>query len=242
MIKLSVRGLLAFCMVAACLTQSVYAQGDRVDPALPIALPAEKSATSAAESPAVTSRTVGGGLSPEAERSRIQAERALLEQRFAQVQAACYQKFAVEICLSDARGVRREALADLRRQDVALNAAQARLKGAEQLSRVDTKTSSQADLDSAVQRAVALEKQQVRQAGADEKVANRAAAGQGASPKASDGGPTRAEKKAQSQGDPAAKARAAALKQKSYDEKQKQAQQKAAQRRKRLATGPAAPV
>ena len=187
--------------------------------------------------PAITAGvvgTVGGGLSPIAERARIQEERTRVETVFAQSQAACYQKFAVEGCLFDARGLRREALADLRRQEVTLNAAQARLQGAEQLSRIDGKSSTQAELNRVTERAVAEEKQQARLASADEKAATRAAAEQQAVSSASDGTATRAEKKAQSQGDPAAKSRAAVLAQKKYDERMKQAQLKAEKRRKRL--------
>ena len=37
-------------------------------------------------------------------------------------QAACWQKFAVNVCLSAARLTRRQALAPLRQQELALNA------------------------------------------------------------------------------------------------------------------------
>ena len=253
------------CALIACLMQPAYAQTAQTAPTEQTAQAENTTSTTStgdvapnplAAASSAAARTLGGGLSPQAERSRIQAERARLDALFVRAQAACYQKFAVENCQSEARVTRREALADLRRQEVSLNAAQARLAGAQQLSRIDSKTSTQAERDSAAQRIAAEEKQQARLAGADVKAASRAAAGQGLTPGASSGvgsgsssdlatppgGPTRAEKKAQSQGDPAAKARAAALNQKRYDEKQKQAQLKAAQRRKRVATGPAAPA
>lgn len=55
-------------------------------------------------------------------RARIAAEREQLQLRFAQQERACYQRFAVNDCLREARGQQREALAQLRRQEIALNA------------------------------------------------------------------------------------------------------------------------
>ena len=234
-----------FWALVTCLTQPADAQTAQAVEATPnpLALPS-------AVLPNGGARTLGGGLSPDSERSRIQEERTRLDALFMQAQAVCYQKFAVENCLSGSRLMRREALADLRRQEISLNAAQARLKGAEQLSRVDNKSSAQAELDNAAQRTAAQEKQQARLADAEAKAANRAATnlsqglspGPGSDALAPDSAPTRAEKKAQSKGGPAAKARAAALRQKQYEEKQKQGRLKAGQRRKRQAKGPAAPV
>ena len=234
-----------FWALVTCLTQPADAQTAQAVEATPnpLALPS-------AVLPNGGARTLGGGLSPDSERSRIQEERTRLDALFMQAEVVCYQKFATENCLSGARLMRREALADLRRQEISLNAAQARLKGAEQLSRVDNKSSAQAELDNAAQRTAAQEKQQARLADAEAKAAHRAATnlsqglspGPGSDALAPDRAPTRAEKKAQSQGDPAAKARAAALRQKQYEEKQKQGRLKAEQRRKRQAKGPAAPV
>ena len=234
-----------FWALVACMTQPADAQTTQATEATPnpLALPP-------AVLPNAGARTLGGGLSPDSERSRIQEDRTRLDALFMQAQVVCYQKFAVENCLSGSRLMRREALADLRRQEISLNAAQARLKGAEQLSRVDSKSSTQADLDDAAQRTATQEKQQARLADAEAKAANRAATnlsqglspGPGSDALAPDGAPTRAEKKAQSQGDPAVKARAAALRQKQYEEKQKQGRLNAEQRRKRQTTGPAAPV
>ena len=197
--------------------------------------------------PAVAAGGVAGGLSPQAERARIQAERASVEDIFTQAQAACYRKFAVADCQSDARLIRREALADLRRQEALLNAALARQKGAEQLSRIDSKASTQAESESASRRAQALEKQQARQASADEKASSRAAAAQEADSPATDGS-LRDEKKGQSKDNQsknsqtesgrAAKARAAALEQQKYERKQKQGREKEAQRQRRLSGQP----
>ena len=51
-----------------------------------------------------------------AERARIASERTRIEAEFEQANKACYQKFAVNDCIDDARAKRRELLADLRRQ------------------------------------------------------------------------------------------------------------------------------
>ena len=207
-----------------------------------VAQPAHAQADTAATHPrAAFVPTLGGGLSPEAERSRIQAQRAAVDERFERAQAECYRKFAVADCQIDARAVRREALADLRRQEVSLKAAQTRLKGSEQLSRIDRKSSPQLELESATQRAAALEKQQARMTVAGEKAAARAIASQDRGPQAQDG-LVPAEKKNLTQTDIEKKAGAEALMQKKYDDKQQKAKQKAAERRKRQATDPVAPV
>ena len=234
MSKLSVQRLFVVCAVAAGFAQPVCSQTGGVTSAPSAVSPNLAPAVVPALVPATTAGTVGGGLSPLAERSRIDQERASVETVFLESQAVCYQKFAVEGCQVKARGVRREALADLRRQEVTLNATQARLQGAAQLSRVDSKSSTQAESDRATQRAVAEEKQQARQTSADEKSATRAAAEKQAVTSALDGTVTRTEKKAQTQDDPTAKVKAAALAQKTYDERLKQAQLKAEKRRKRL--------
>jgi colicin import membrane protein len=177
------------------------------------------------------------GLSPEAERARIKEERAMVEDVFTQAQVACYRKFAVTDCQGEARLIRREALADLRRQEASLNAALARQKGAEQLSRIDSRSSNEAELENAGRRAQALEKQQARQLGVDEKASARAAALLEINPLTADGS-LRDEKKSQSQADRAAKAQAAALEQEKYELKQKQAREKAVQRQKRRSGQP----
>ena len=61
-----------------------------------------------------------------AERARIASERTHIEAEFEQANKACYQKFAVNDCIADARAKRRELLADLRRQELVLNDADRR--------------------------------------------------------------------------------------------------------------------
>lgn len=75
-----------------------------------------------------------------AERQRITAERARVEAEFDQAHKACYQKFAVNDCISDARARRREQMADLRRQELVLNDAERRRRSAERLDEIEKKT------------------------------------------------------------------------------------------------------
>ena len=177
-------------------------------------------------------------MSPRAERDRIQAERDRVEARFTNAQVACYQKFAVTVCVGGARLVRREALADLRRQEVSLNAVEAKRRGAEQLSRTEEKSSPEAERDAANRRVEALEAQQKRQASADDKAAAKATAGLTTDARVAEES-ERAAKRAQAQAERAAKARVAALEQKKYADKQKEGQERAQDRRKRLAGQPA---
>ena len=79
-----------------------------------------------------------------AERSRIEQSRTLEDALFATREAACYGRFAVTDCLLAARARRREALAELRRQENVLNDAQRRRKAADELLRVEKKADANA--------------------------------------------------------------------------------------------------
>jgi colicin import membrane protein len=79
------------------------------------------------------------GLNVEAERARIDTERKQVEAKFKVEEAACYKKFAVNDCINEHRAVRRTALADLRRQEISLNDAERKRKGAEQIQRMEEK-------------------------------------------------------------------------------------------------------
>lgn len=68
------------------------------------------------------------------QRQALAAQRSAIGQAEAQQQVVCWQKFAVNACLSDARRVRRQALEPLRQQELALN-AQERLWRTEQRER-----------------------------------------------------------------------------------------------------------
>lgn len=68
------------------------------------------------------------------QRQALAAQRNAIGQDEAQQQVVCWQKFAVNACLSDARRVRRQALEPLRQLELALN-AQERLWRTEQRER-----------------------------------------------------------------------------------------------------------
>ena len=75
-----------------------------------------------------------------AERARIASERTRIEAEFEQANKACYQKFAVNDCIADAKARRRELLAQLRRQELVLNDAERRKRSAERLDEIEKKT------------------------------------------------------------------------------------------------------
>jgi hypothetical protein len=74
-----------------------------------------------------------------AERARISAERSRVEAGFEQAQKACYAKFAVSDCIAAARSKRRDALADLRRQEVTLNDAERRRRAEERVRDLESR-------------------------------------------------------------------------------------------------------
>ena len=88
-------------------------------------------------SASVQSQIADGGLEVATERARIQAERQQIEQRFEDEEAGCFQKFAVTDCRDASRARRRVEMADLRRQEISLNDAERKRKGAEQLQRME---------------------------------------------------------------------------------------------------------
>nr|WP_315240566.1 hypothetical protein [uncultured Albidiferax sp.] len=86
---------------------------------------------------AVLAQVADGGLEVAAEHARIDAERQRIEKRFADEEAACFQKFVVNDCRDESRARRRVDMADLRRQEISLNDAERKRKGAEQLQRME---------------------------------------------------------------------------------------------------------
>ncbi|MEO5659658.1 MAG: hypothetical protein ABIQ90_07665 [Polaromonas sp.] len=98
----------------------------------------------------------------DAQRAAITAERSRLEAAFLMEDAACYEKFAVNYCLGKINTRRREAMADLRRQEILLNDEERRIKGEEQIRRTDEKSSPENLLQGAESRAKAAEDYQGR--------------------------------------------------------------------------------
>lgn len=119
----------------------------------------------------------------QAERARIAAERAGLEAQFDAQEAVCYQKFAVNSCLAPIKVQRREALADLRRQEVVLNDAERRRKGAEQIKKTEEKASLESQQKDLKRRSQIQRDFKIRQERRVRKDQNRLATQQGAAEK-----------------------------------------------------------
>lgn len=174
------------------------------------------------------------GSPVDAERAHIQSLRNQAQNQFAQEEIRCYQKFAVNDCLQKARVVRRDLVADLRRQELSVNSAEAKRKGAEQLSRIEEKSSPQALHDEAERLARAQADQQERQRLFDEKAAAKAAEAREAPARVKEN-EERLLTSGQSRADRAARAAAAPAEKSKYEAKQVEAAQREAQRQKRLA-------
>jgi len=79
----------------------------------------------------------------QAERSRIQSERARETARYEAQERTCYARFAVNDCLAANRAQRRSVLDDLRRQTLALDAIERKNKALDQIERIRDKTATQ---------------------------------------------------------------------------------------------------
>jgi len=110
-----------------------------------------------------------------AERARIAGERKKAESEFLAQEKACYAKFAVNDCLAKARVQRRTALADLKRQEVALSDAQRRRRAADHVRELDERTSQEKQREAAERKEKALAQQRGRDERAAQKAADHAA-------------------------------------------------------------------
>jgi hypothetical protein len=108
-------------------------------------------------SPVVTAQASQKPLTPKAEldellegilrqRQALAAQRLAIAQAEEAQQAACWQKFAVNVCLSDARRARRQALEPLRQQELALNAQERMWRSEQREWRLQIKQSDTQDL------------------------------------------------------------------------------------------------
>ena len=118
-------------------------------------------------------QTAAAPANPDAERTRIAAERVRLESGFLTEDAACYQRFFVNSCLDEVNTRRRETLAALRTQEIQLNEQERKLRGAEQIRRIEEKASAESQQQQADQRAKAASNDQSRLNGQKEKQQSR---------------------------------------------------------------------
>jgi hypothetical protein len=80
-------------------------------------------------------------LDPEAERQLVSVKRAEQETIYQQRQQICYQRFAVNDCLIQARRERREVFDELRRRDVLLNELERQTQAIDQINRIQANLS-----------------------------------------------------------------------------------------------------
>ncbi len=164
----------------------------------------------------------------DSERQRISAERGKLEAEFSAEHASCYKKFAVNNCLGDVNEKRREAMAHLRRQEILLNDQERKQKAAEQLRKIEEKSSVQKQQEDADHRAEALSGYQSRLAKEKQKEAARVSlqSREQANTEARTSRLLGNQQKAQTR---AARTTAEAEETRKFDERQKEAQNRRAQ-------------
>ncbi len=76
-----------------------------------------------------------------AELSRIEIQRNVLEARYSKEESGCYQRFATNDCLLEVRARKRVNLEELRRQEIALNDAKRKTRTLELAKQAEEKTS-----------------------------------------------------------------------------------------------------
>lgn len=96
------------------------------------------------------------------EREKLNAVRLAQEAAFDAQEAACYKKFFVNNCLIEVKSHRREAMAELKRQEVALNDEKRRIKAAEQITSIEQKSSPEVQQQAAERRVKSLEDERAR--------------------------------------------------------------------------------
>ena len=117
-------------------------------------------------------QTAAAPVNPDAERTTIAADHTRLESGFLTEDAACYQRFFVNSCLDEVNTRRRQALATLRAKEIVLNEQERKLRGAEQIRRIEEKASAESQ-QQADQRAKAASDYQSRLNGQKEKQQSR---------------------------------------------------------------------
>jgi len=116
-----------------------------------------------------------------AEHARLKAQREQVEAEYRAEEKACYGKFAVNDCLDKARAKRRNAVDDLRRQEIALNDIERKRKAAERRREIDEKEDTQRQKEEGAQSKAPDPNRAMR---ANERAADRAAQAASAAKKA----------------------------------------------------------
>jgi colicin import membrane protein len=167
----------------------------------------------------------------EVERARIGSERVRLEAGFLAEDAECYKKFAVNSCLGKVNERRREAMGDLRRQELLLNDEERRIRGGDQIRKTEEKQSPEKLQEAADQRAKAVKDYESRLEREKKKAEDRAAtkAGEQGNSEASAARLKGSQEKSQARND---KQATAAEEAKKFSDKQKEAEERRAQHEK----------
>jgi len=162
-----------------------------------------------------------------AESLRISTERSRLEAAFAVENTACYKRFLVNNCLDEVNARRRDALADLRRQEIVLNDEARKSKAGEQLRKIEAKSAPEKVQQEAEKRAQALKDIDDRTVRDKQKIADREVLQAGEKAK-SDAAAGRIKSNQDNYAGRTAKQAAAAEKLRKYNERQAQAKDRQA--------------
>lgn len=176
-----------------------------------------------------------------AERLRISAELSRLEAAFAMEDTACYKRFWVNSCLDEVKVRRRDALADLRRQEIVLNDEARKAKAAEQLLKIEDKSSPEKLQQEADKRAQAVKDSEDRMTRDKQKTADREALQAGEKFK-SNAATARVKINQGKEAERNAKQAAAAEELGKYNERQEQAKERQARYARDKAGQPKAPA
>jgi len=169
--------------------------------------------------------------SSDAERLRISTERSKLEAAGALEDTACYQRFLVNSCLEEVKVRRRDALADLRRQEIVLNDEARKAKAAQQLQKAEDKLAPEKLQQEAGKRAQDVKDFEGRMARETQKTADREALQAGEKAK-SEAATARLKSHQDKEFARIAKQAAAAEELKKYNQRQEQAKERQARHAK----------
>ena len=166
-------------------------------------------------------------INSDAERLRISTERSKLEAAFALEDTACYKRFLVNRCLDEVKTRQRDALADLRRQEIVLNDEARKARAAEQIQKTENKSAPEKLQEEVDKRAQTVKDFDERIAREKQKTADRDAlqAGEKAKAEASAG---RVKGNQDKEAGRTAKQAAAAEELRRYNERQAQAKERQA--------------
>lgn len=108
--------------------------------------------------------TSAGGLDVTGERMRIANEKAVLDRKVAAERTDCYQKFAVQDCLTDSQERRREQADHLMRQEAQLNDVERKQRSAAELQRLESLKKDPLDITRNTDRAGEAQQQREQRA------------------------------------------------------------------------------